>query len=333
MIRGGSAPRILITGVSGFVGSHLADQFAKSGYEVIGLVRKTSNLRFVERLDIELRVADLTDSSGMSEIVSDVDYVVHPAGLIAAESRDEFMKANRDGTARLLESAVKHCPNCRRFVYISSQAAAGPSESIEPIDETVQPHPVSDYGASKLAGEEECHKVEGQIPITILRPPAVYGPRDNGILPFFKLVASGWFWKLGRIEPYASIVFVRDLAVAAVMAIESQNAVGQTYFIANRQTPSVWELQNLIAEVMKVDVKPLYTPLWMARLIVPIARFGAALVNTSPGLSRDKLKELSQRYWVCDSKKAEDDFGWRAETPLEVGLGETIEWYKKSRWV
>jgi nucleoside-diphosphate-sugar epimerase len=328
-----SAPRVLITGVNGFVGSHLADLFVKSGYRVTGLIRKTSNRRFIEHLNIDLRICDLYDRKGMREIVTGMDHIIHPAGLIQAKSLEEFMRANRDGTNYILESAAKYCPDLRRFVYVSSQAAAGPSDSMAAIDEDAPARPVSDYGRSKLAGEEECHKLSGTLPITILRPPAVYGPRDHGVLPFFKLVKSGWFWKLGRDESFASIVYVRDLAMAAKMAIESENSSGQTYYVANQETPSVWELQKLIAEIMKVEVKPLYTPLWLAKLLVPFEKIGSALLNKSPGLSDDKLKELSQRFWVCDSTKAERSFGWKAATSLDDGLAETIDWYHESRWL
>jgi len=328
-----SAPRILITGVNGFVGSHLADLFVESGYRVTGLIRKTSNRRFIEHLNIDLRICDLNDREGLQDIVTGQDYIVHPAGLIQAGSLDEFMRANRDGTGYVLESAAKYCPALKRFVYISSQAAAGPSYSMAAINEDVPPRPVSDYGRSKLAGEEECRRLGSKLPVTILRPPAVYGPRDNGILPFFKLVKSGWFWKLGREESFASIVHVRDLVAAVRMAIESENSSGETYFVANREAPSIWEMQKLIAKIMKVEVKPLYTPVWLARLLVSLDRLGSRLVNKAPGLSQDKLSELSRRFWICDSTRAERSFGWKAKTSLENGLAETIDWYYESRWL
>jgi nucleoside-diphosphate-sugar epimerase len=329
----GTASKMLITGVNGFVGSHLADLFAGAGYWVTGLIRKTSNRRFIEHLNIDLRICDLSDRQGLRDAVSGQNYIVHPAGLIQAKSLEEFMQANRDGTRHVLESALECCPGLKRFIYISSQAAAGPSDSMTARTEDMPPRPVSDYGRSKLAGEEECRKLGSRLPITILRPPAVYGPRDRGTFPFFKLVKSGWFWKLGREESFASLVYIRDLSEAVLMALESENSKGRTYFVANQKTPSIWELQDLIAEIMRVEVKPLYTPIWLANLAVPLSGLGSALIGKTPGLSKDKLRELTHRFWICDSSRAERSFGWKARTPLEDGLAETIEWYTENRWL
>lgn len=297
------------------------------------MLRKTSNRRFIEHLDIDLKYGDLNDRQGLHDIIEGHDYIVHPAGLIQAKSLDEFMRVNRDGTQYLLESVAKFCPGLKRFVYISSQAAAGPSQSINAEGEDITPHPVSDYGRSKLAGEEECRKLANDLPITILRPSAVYGPRDKGVLPFFKLVKSGWFWKLGAEDRYASIVYVCDLAVAVRMAIESDNTAGQTFFVANQHVPSIREVQSTIADIMKVEIKPLYTPLWIVRALVPLDAFSSVITGKARGLTKDKLRELSQRYWVCDPTKAEKTFGWKAETPIEDGIDETIEWYVRSRWL
>ena len=328
-----TTPRVLITGVNGFVGSHLADLFSESGYRVTGMLRKTSSRKFIDKLDIDLKFADVTDRDSLPDAVAGHQYVIHPAGLIQAKSPEEFMSVNRDGTRNLLEAVANNCTRLKRFVYISSQAAAGPSNSRDPINEDVPPHPVSDYGKSKLAGEMECHKFSDRLPITILRPPAVYGPRDNGVLAFFKLVKSGWYWKLGTVEPYASIVHACDLARAVKLAAESLKAAGETFFVANKNTPSIWEMQKTIAEVMGVPVKPLFTPIWLAKAIVPFAKIAASIVNKPPGLTGDKLRELTERYWICDSSKAERLFGWKAEIPIDLGLRSTADWYLESRWL
>ena len=332
---GGNANRksVLITGVPGFVGSHLADTFVRSGYAVTGMLRETSSRKFIEHLDIDLRFGDLGKPETLGSVVEGHDYIVHPAGLIMAKSADEFMRANRDGTRFLREAARERCPGLKRFVYISSQAAAGPSDSTSGNDETVPPHPVSDYGRSKLAGEIECLKLKDQFAVTIVRPPAVYGPRDDGVLAFFKIVKSGWYWKLGRKERYASIVFVKDLAKMILAAVESDVASGEVFFAANPGPLSIWDIQKMIASVMKVEVKPLLTPIWLVRAMVPLDAFGSMLTGKARGLTADKIRELLHQYWICDSSKAERLLGWKAETPLEDGIAETIEWYERNRWL
>jgi nucleoside-diphosphate-sugar epimerase len=328
-----NTPKVLITGVTGFVGSYIAETFAEAGYRVTGMLRTTSNPQFIEKLDIDLRYADITDRDSLNDAVAGHQYVIHPAGLIQAKSIDQFMSVNRDGTRNLLEAVATSCKSFKRFVYISSQAAAGPSDSMTPVTEDIPAHPVSDYGRSKRAGEEACEEYMAKLPITILRPPAVYGPRDSGVLPFFKLVKSGWYWKLGKVEPYASIVHVCDLARAVKLATESQKSSGETFFTANAETPSIWKMQRSIAEVLGVPVKPFFTPIWLAKVIAPIAKFFAKMVGQTPGLTTDKLRELEQRYWVCDSSKAEKIFGWRAEIPIELGLRSTADWYIENRWL
>jgi len=325
--------RVLVTGVTGFVGSHIAENLAEHGYEVAGLIRRTSSLKFIQHLDIDLRVADLADREGLREIVSDVDYVIHPAGLIKARSLDEFMAVNRGGTEYILDSVAKFRPKLKRFVYVSSQAAAGPSEPEKPTTEDMTPSPVSDYGRSKLAGEEVCGEYSEKLPITILRPPAVFGPRDAGTFPFFKMAKSGWYWKLGKDENYASVVYIKDLAEAVRLSLESDADTSGTFFISNREAPSFWELQKLIARLMKVEVRPLYTPFWLAYVMAHLDAFASVMLSRERNLSKDKLAELTKRYWICDPSKAERVFGWRAETPLEQGIRETIDWYIENRWL
>lgn len=325
--------RVLVTGVTGFVGSHIAEHLAEHDFEVVGLIRRTSSLKFIQHLDIDLRVADLADREGLREVVGDIDYVVHPAGLIKAKSLEEFMAVNRGGTEYILDSVAKFRPELKRFVYISSQAAAGPSEEGKPTTEDMPERPVSDYGRSKLAGEEVCAEYADNLPITILRPPAVFGPRDAGTFPFFKMAKSGWYWKLGRDEGYASVVYVKDLAESVRMVVESDADTSGTFFIANSEAPSIWELQKLIGSLMKVEVRPLYTPLWIAHVMAYLDAFAAFMLSRERNLSRDKLAELKERYWICDPSKAESVFGWKAQTPLEKALKETIDWYIENRWL
>jgi nucleoside-diphosphate-sugar epimerase len=328
-----ASPRVLITGVTGFVGSHIADLLSASGYRVTGLIRKTSNRDFISHLNIDLRLGNLDAPNGLRDVVADQHVIIHSAGLVQAKSNEELMRSNRDATLRMLDAVAQFCPGVKRFIYISSQAAAGPSASTNGIDESVAPRPVSAYGRSKLAAEQECAKFSGKLPIAILRPPSVYGPRDRGVLPFFRLVKSGWYWKFGKNEPFASIVYVKDLALAVKATMESDAAVGETIYTANLETLSQWELQRRIADVMKVEIKPLYTPMWFKSALVWFDAFAAVVAGKRRSITQDKIAELSERFWVCDSSKAHRLMGWRAGTTLEQGFAETIDWYTQHRWL
>jgi len=325
--------RVLVTGVNGFVGSHIALAFLRAGYSVTGLLRKTSNTRLIKDLSIDLKYGDVTDRDSLTDAISGQDYIIHPAGLIQAKSIDAFMKVNQQGTKNVLEAAYENCQGLKKLVYISSQAAAGPSESEVPIDETIDPHPVSDYGRSKLAAESECHSFFDKLPVAIVRPPAVYGPGDEGILPFFKIVKSGWYWKFGLKERFASIVHVTDLARAVVLAAESENSNGETFFAANPGLNSICQMQKLMADIMKVEVKPLVTPIWLTKCLAGLDAVSSIVTGQPRSLTMDKIRELSQMYWLCNSSKAESVLGWKPEISQADGLTETIDWYIQHRWL
>ncbi|HZV12723.1 MAG TPA: NAD-dependent epimerase/dehydratase family protein, partial [Candidatus Kapabacteria bacterium] len=168
--------KALVTGTTGFIGSHLAEQLLSKGYDVRCLVRKTANLRWLENKPFELVYGGLSDMASLVAAVKDVDCIYHVAGLTAAKSREEFLRGNRDATRNLLEAAGENGNALKRFIYVSSQAAVGPSPTAKPIDETFPYHPITAYGESKKAAEEEVQKFSSVFPITIVRPPAVYGP-------------------------------------------------------------------------------------------------------------------------------------------------------------
>jgi nucleoside-diphosphate-sugar epimerase len=181
--------KALVTGATGFVGSHLVERLLGAGMEVACLMRPTSPPRrtALDGLDVERRIAALDDPDALARAVRGVDYVFHAAGLTRARTLAEYQAVNADGTGRLLEALLAEGAALRRFVYVSSLAAAGPARSPEPPDESAEPHPADDYGASKLAGEHVVLEHANRLPVTIVRPPAVYGPRDANFLPLFRL--------------------------------------------------------------------------------------------------------------------------------------------------
>ncbi len=182
---------VLITGATGFIGSHLAEELHRKGYKLRCLVRKTSNLRWLKHLPIEYIYGDLFDAEMLRRSVEGVDYVYHVAGVTKAKNREEYFRGNHLGTRNLLDAVREVKPDLKRFILVSSLAAVGPSLNGQPVDETTHYHPITSYGESKMEAEKECLQLTDSIPVTVVRPPAVYGPRDKDIFAFFDTMNKG----------------------------------------------------------------------------------------------------------------------------------------------
>jgi len=328
-----SPPRILVTGATGFVGSHLAERLAELDCELYLLLRKTSKLDHIANLSYAPVVADLREQAALGEVIGRVDFVFHSAGLVKAESFDEFMRVNAGGTRSLLELALTHNPNLKRFVLISSQAATGPSRDGVLKREDDPAVPVSDYGRSKRAAEEAVLAVKDQLPVTIVRPPAVFGPRDTEVLTFFKFVRGGLMLKFGGQESFVSIVYVADLVDGILRAGMLPEGVGEIFHINTHDELSQWQAQRLMAQVMKTEIQPLRIPLWLLRRLAPRVEKLDRKLGNSPMLSADKVKELSCRYWTTSSEKARQRLGFAPLQSLEESLRATYDWYREHKWV
>jgi nucleoside-diphosphate-sugar epimerase len=220
-----------------------------------------------------------------------------------------------------------------RFVHISSQAAAGPSWSMTAVLESDKPSPVSVYGESKLASENEVLKYKDKFPVTVIRPPAVYGPQDIDVYKFFRLAKAGINPSIGINPTYVSIIHVHDLVKCIRIAAQSDRAVGETFFACNREWYSMDTLIRIIGKAVNTQPIKIAIPLPIAKCIAFLIELIYGLNNTIPPMSRDKLKELAQKYWICSAEKAEKMLGWSASISIEKGLYSTAEWYKEKRWL
>ncbi len=224
-------PLALITGATGFIGSHLAESLLKQGFRVRALVRPTSDLRWIKGLDIEFVSGSLQDNSFLEQAVSGVDYIFHLAGAVKAKDPKDFYLHNTRATMNLARAAMTAAPGLKRFLFASSQAAAGPAECLEkPVCERDECRPLSDYGRSKLQAERELMEISGRLPVTIVRPPSVYGPRDTEVLAYFKWVNRGLALLPGFGTRHAHLIYVKDLVDGMMLAAASKSSLGKTYF-------------------------------------------------------------------------------------------------------
>jgi len=333
--------RACVTGGTGFVGSHLVDALLRRGDEVVCLVRnpqKAARL-FTERAPLTVR-GDLTDESALHEACAGADVVFHLAGVTAARDRAEFLEINAEGTRRVLQAAADAAPSLQRFVYVSSLSAAGPASRGHPLTERAPPKPISNYGASKLAAEEAVRG--GRVPWNVVRPPAVYGPRDAELARAFKLARWGLAPVFGDGSQELSLVHVSDL-VAALLAVVDSAASGATYFAAHPEIVAQRELQRAIhAAVLRARGatagglrRPIVVPLpsLVTRGALYVTGTAARLVGRPTVLSPDKGPEFLAEAWTCSSAALERDTGWRAEIPVAVGVEQTARWYHEHRWL
>ncbi|MFQ5865443.1 MAG: NAD-dependent epimerase/dehydratase family protein [bacterium] len=326
--------KALITGGRGFIGSFLVQALLKKGHQVRCLLRnKGRDQGWLSGLDFERLNGDITEPKSLFAAVEGVDYVFHLAGLTKSNIKSEFYKINVDGTRNLLEAVCKINPNLKRFVLVSSLAAAGPSPNGRPLTESDPPNPMSNYGRSKLKAEQITLQFSPQIPITIVRPPAVYGPRDRDIFQLFKYIKQGWHLSLAGRSRYSSVIYVKDLVQGILSVAEQEHARGEVYFLSDDQ-PYSWDyFADAIAKIFGVRTRKIMIPLTLALLISCgfdiIAKF-----TTKPTLfSLEKFRELKAIYWICDNSKAKKELGFRPGFTLQKGLCETAQWYLENGWL
>ncbi len=324
--------KALVTGSNGFVGSHLVEGLLRKGYEVHCLVRRTSDLRWLKGLSVKLVYGDVTWPESLKGAAAGVDYVYHAAGLVKARDQQTFDSVNARGTANLLRACWKGSGRLRRFVLISSQSAGGPSPDGRPLTEESEPRPVSRYGRSKLKGELEARQWGNRLPITIVRPPVIFGLRDRGMLPFFKMVKKG-IAVLVRGERHASFVYVKDLVAGTISAGESEVAVGQTYYIGGERGHAWREFAEAAARAAGRRVLMVSAPKGAVTLLGAVNSVLAEITGRARMVDRQKAREILQPDWLCDISKAREQLGYSPRYSLERGLAETIRWYEKEGWV
>lgn len=325
----------LITGATGFIGSHLAEMLHAKGISVRALVRPTSDRKWIEHLPIDYVVASMDDPVALEEAVKDVDYIYHLAGVVAAKNRAGFFRGNVDATKNLLIATAKVNPGLKRFLHGSSLAAVGPSRSEEsPVTEEEARRPITTYGESKAAAEEIVEEYSTRIATTIIRPPAVYGPRDIGILTFFQVAARGIAPLIGFDRKVLSLVHVRDLVRGIVQAAESERSVGNAYFIGSNALYTWEEIGETAArELGKKKPRYIRVPHSLVFAVAGMNGWLGKFMKKPPILDREKGRDITQRYWTCSVERAHRDFGYRQEVSIEEGVAETIEWYRRIGWI
>jgi nucleoside-diphosphate-sugar epimerase len=311
------------------VGEALAELLVTRGDQVSALVRSPLKAERLRARGIALVAGDLADETALDALVAGCDVVFHVAGKVAARSPGEFLRVNRDGTGRLAQAAAR--AGVARFVLVSSLAVTGPSRPGQALGEDAPERPLTRYGRSKQAGEQAAR--EAGVPLTIVRPSAVYGPGDRSFLTLFRAAARGIVPLLGDGSQPLTLLHVRDLALALVAAAESPATLGRTYHAGHETPVTQRALAHAVGRAVGRDVRAVPIPAAVVGPALAVAGGLARALGRAPLLDGDKARELLASGWVASSAALRRDAGWLAQIPLAAGLAETVLHYREAGWL
>lgn len=331
--------KALVTGASGFIGSSLVEELTSQGWEVRALLRHSSRLDNLANQRFERAEGSLGDKKSLERAVQGVDFVFHLAGSVRARTQEEFYKANAQGTRNLAEAVSQRKGNpLSRFVYVSSLAAGGPQEEFDLRVESYPDVPVSDYGASKLQGEKELLIFKDKFPISILRPPMVYGPRDKDVFIFVKSVNRNLVPLLkpssSSANKHYSVIHVKDLCRAIYQAaLASEVPSGEVFYVSEDQTYTMEEIYATIAQAL--NRKPIHLRLSPSLLkgVTSLLMLAQRFTGKTFALNSDKLNEILADYWICSNQKAKVQLNFEPEFDFRSGMKNTVQWYQQEHWI
>ncbi|MFW6134012.1 MAG: NAD-dependent epimerase/dehydratase family protein [Elusimicrobiota bacterium] len=294
----------LVTGSNGFIGSHLVESLISEGNSVCCMIRRTSNLKWIKDLSVQCVYGDFCRPQTLHRAVRDVDEIYHVGGIVRAIDRERFYKINSLGTKYIVDAVKKYNPGLKRFVYVSSMAAGNAFGKSS----------VSDYGESKLKAEEHVRKLENY---TIVRPAAVYGPRDMDFLPVFKFALKGFFL-MPSTDGYLSFIHVKD-CVRGIKQAENKKEV----FLTDGKRYTWEDVSNILGEVAGKKIKCIKVPPGILKLVGYLGDIMGRVKGKPFSVNSDKIKEMLAKDWCSDETSV------NAHCDLKKGFSETLKWYRE----
>jgi nucleoside-diphosphate-sugar epimerase len=327
MVRG---DLVALTGGSGFVGSHVADALLAAGYRVRALARRPENPGWLKDASVEIVSGDVRRPESLEALVAGATAVVHVAGKTSARNEAEYMGANATGSANVVAAVRKVAP-AAHVVLVSSQAAGGPSRNGAPVCTADQPRPVSAYGRSKLAGEEAVRNEPG-LAYTILRPSAVYGPRETAIRDLFVAASRGFVPVLAGGKLRIQVVYAEDVARAVVGALE-RGGRGETFFVAHPEILEYRGIAETLATLPSRRPRLVRVPAAAIRAAGSLAGILSTFAKGPPVFNAEKANELLQSAWLCDVSEAQVALGQPFRVDFAAGARLTWNWYLERGWI
>jgi len=322
--------KVLITGATGFVGSHVAERISRrQGIELHLMLRRTSRLGFLKGVDYKRVEGDMRDEASLARAAQGVETVIHVAGLVSALNEATYQEVNAAGTAALARAARE--AGVRRFVYVSSLAAGGPS--LDGATPPATPHPISAYGRSKLAGEYPVLAEKDAMSVAIVRPPAVYGERDRGLLPFYRIAKLGFVPVYGNGSRLLTFIHAHDAADAIITTALADGPSGAVYTLSDG---AIYTWRQLVeaygkAAGRQLRILPIPPPLFA------LAGYAGGLLQTvirKPlPLSPEEVVQMHVDAWIGDNAAITHDLGWQPSIGIEQGFTQAYRWYKEQGWL
>ena len=327
------SPTAFVTGGTGFIGSHLVERLLSRNYRVRCLIRNPQKPGYLAKLPVELFTGDLFSSQTLERALSGVDYVYHVAGVVGSKDKEGFYRQNRDATRNLVEIAFSIAPGVKRFIFVSSGAAVGPALTNKAVDESTPYHPITTYGKSKMEAELEVLKFRDRFPTTIVRPTAVYGPRDPATFDYFKTIDKGLEPLVGFKDKFVSLVHSTDLVTGIVLAGEASVAAGQTYFLGSERAYSWRDIGDVTKRVMGKKAFRIRLPEPLVYAVATTAGLFSLFGDKPSVLNFEKGRDMVQESWTFDISKAKREIGYNPVVGLAEGIKETVEWYRANGWM
>lgn len=319
--------KALVTGSTGFIGSHLVEALIEKGYTVSCLIREESNLKWLKNLDVELVTGSYLDKDSLEGAVKGMDYIFHVGAVINTFEWETYFNVNVQGTVNLLEVCASVNPQIKKFVFVSSISAAGDTKSGQPLKESDPCNPISQYGKSKLKAEEAAARFFEQLPIVIIRPTNVLGARQKQLQAILKIAKKRIVPLLGNGDKQTSICFVQDVVRSLILAAENETVRSKTFFVADPDPYSWRELMEAITAALGHSwVIKLPYPILMT--IAFISETIAKLTSSRPILTKGYIRSSRKNYWLHDVSAIKKELGFVADTPLQQGMHDIVKWYR-----
>ncbi len=322
----------LITGASGFVGSHLVDLLIEKGFVVRCIVRNTSNLQWLKDKKIELFDCGLNDVDALKVALQNVSYVYHIAGVVKAKNLENFIVGNVTLTKNILDACLE-ANSIKKIIITSSLAAAGPSKIGFPLNEKLECKPVSLYGISKYEQEKLAKGYFTKLPIIIVRPPVVFGERETDVLEFIKTVKTGIIPIAGTNAKEISIIYVGDL-VEKLLKLSLTDIKSEIFYTVGIEKMRWSELGKIVAKSLDKKAIKIVVPHFIIWFLCLLGEFYAKFSSKLLPLNLNKFAEIKQEAWTCSASKFNSFFNECGnKDEIETQMQKTVNWYKENNWI